>query len=91
MSALTAFILLASVHAGSTLERDRPFNAALTHPALVETQTDPNGLTLYNAKGEAVARCARKDEAFTNCRIEPGYTLDDLMNAWANAYSDLSK
>ncbi len=91
MSALTAFILLAVVRGGPTVEQVKPINSAVTHPALVESRTDPDALTLNNSKGDVVARCARKDDTFSNCRLEPGYTLDDLMNAWVDAYSDLAK
>jgi len=91
MSALSAFVLLVAVHGGITVEHAKPSNPAVTHPALVEAHADPNGLTLYNAKGEVVARCARKDDAFSNCRMEPGFTLDDLMNAWVDAYSDVAR
>jgi len=32
---------------------------------------NPNGLTLYNEKGEVVARCEKKDDTFSGCKMEP--------------------
>lgn len=69
----------------------QPVTAPVMKPALIDIPKGPNGLTLYNAKGEVVARCGRKDDQFGNCKMEPGYTLDDLMNAWVHAYQDLAK
>lgn len=64
---------------------------AATQPVFVDLPKDPGGLTLYNAKGEIVARCEGKDDIFSNCKAEPGVTLDDVMNAWVHAYQDLEK
>ena len=36
-----------------------------------------------------VARCQKKDDAFGNCKMEPGFSLDDLMNAWVHAYKEM--
>jgi hypothetical protein len=71
----------------------QPAKASITHPVFlsVPKSTDDGGLTLYNPKGEIVARCDKKDDTFTNCRMEPGVTLDELMNAWVNAYMDVQK
>jgi hypothetical protein len=91
MSALSAFILLAVVSGDPSVERVKPPTAPVTKPALVEVPKGPNGLTLYNAGGDAVAKCDKKDDAFGNCKLEPGYTLDDLMNAWVHAYEELTK
>lgn len=93
MSALSAIILLAAVSAAPSVEYARPYTNPVTKPALVELPKSPNGLTLYDAKGEVVARCEKqeKDDGFGNCKMEPGYTLDDLMNAWVHAYEDLAK
>jgi hypothetical protein len=91
MSALTAFILLAAVSGDPSIQQAKPPAAPVTKPALVEVPKGPNGLTLYNAGGDAVARCDKKEDAFSNCKLEPGYTLDDLMNAWVHAYEDLTK
>ena len=91
MSALSAFILLAAVSTGPALEHVKTDTTPVTRPGLVEIPKDPNSLTLYNEKGEIVARCDKKDDAFGNCKMEPGVTLDDVMNAWVHAYQDLGK
>ncbi len=91
MSAISAFILLAAVSTGPAIEHVKTFNNPVTRPALVEIPKSPDSLTLYNAKGEAVARCEKKDDGFGNCKMEPGVTLDDVMNAWVHAYEDLQK
>lgn len=91
MSALSALILLAAVSTGPAVEHVRTDSTPVTHPGLVEIPKDPNSLTLYNEKGEIVARCNKKDDAFGNCKMEPGVTLDDVMNAWVHAYQDLGK
>lgn len=90
MTAFSALILLAAVST-APVENARPQSNPVTRPALVEMPKGPDSLTLYNAKGEVVARCDKKDESFGNCKIEPGYNLDDLMNAWVHAYEDLAK
>jgi hypothetical protein len=91
MSALSAFILLAAVSTGTAVENAKTMATPALEPAFKAIPPKPNGLTLYNAKGEAVARCERKDESFGNCKMEPGYTLDDLMNAWVHAYQEMQK
>ena len=91
MSALTAIILLAAVSVDPSIQHAKPLTAPVTKPALVEVPKGPNGLTLYNAGGDAVARCEKKNDAFGDCKMEPGYSLDDLMNAWVHAYEDLAK
>jgi hypothetical protein len=52
---------------------------------------NPNGLTLYNEKGEVVARCGKKDDTLHDCKSESGATLDDVMNAWIHAYLEVQK
>lgn len=93
MIALPALILLAAVSADVSVQNAKPSMTPVTKPALVEVPKGPNGLTLYNASGEVVARCDKNDseEKFGNCKMEPGYSLDDLMNAWVHAYEDLAK
>ena len=92
MSALSAFILLAAVSTGPAVENANTLApAALMQPVFKDVPQTPNGLSLYNAKGEVVARCERKDDKFGNCKVEAGYTLDDLMNAWVHAYHDMQK
>jgi len=61
----------------------------VTHPALVKIPKGPNSLTLYNEKGERVAECAKKGDAFSNCKLESGFTFDDVMNAWVHAFQDM--
>jgi hypothetical protein len=91
MTAFSALIILAAVTTAPIAENARPNANPVTSPALVEIPKGPDNLTLYNAKGEVVARCEKKDESFGNCKIEAGYNLDDLMNAWVHAYEDLAK
>jgi len=63
-------------------------DARLTY---IKMPQDGGGLTLYNTKGEIVARCNRKGDSFANCKVEHGFTFDDVMNAWVRAYQDLEK
>lgn len=91
MSALCAFILLAAVSGDPSVDRVKLPTSPVTQPALVEVPKGPEGLTLFNANGDAVAKCDRKNDAFSNCKLEPGQTLDDLMNAWVHAYEQLTK
>lgn len=91
MNALSAFVLLAAVSITPAAENAKHFAHPVTKPTLVDIPKGPDSLTLYNAKGEVVARCDKKDDNFGNCKIEPGYNLDDLMNAWVHAYEDLAK
>ena len=65
-------------------------NPAL-QPQFQDVPKGPNGLSLYNDKGEVVARCERKDEKFGSCKIESGFSLDDVMNAWVHAYQETQK
>lgn len=57
-------------------------SATLTQPI-----PQPTSLTLYNEKGEQVAKCDIVDDGqrITGCKIQPDFTLDDLMTAWADA------
>ena len=66
-------------------------SSSVMHPAFVDAPMDPNGLTLYNEKGEVVARCEKKGDAFHDCKMESGVTLDDLMNACVHAYLEVQK
>lgn len=84
-----AIFLLAATSNGPfvrTVTLDQP---SATRPRLVEKPKSPNDLTLYNAKGERVAECDKRDDGFKNCKIEPGMTFDDVMNAWVHAYEDI--
>ncbi len=66
----------------------QPVNAA-TQPVFLKMPKGDGGLTLYDNQGKIVARCDKKDDAFANCKMEPGFTFDDVMNAWVRAYQDL--
>jgi hypothetical protein len=90
---VSVFFLLAMLAAGGNLppvQVARPMKAA-TQPVFVDLPKDPGGLTLYNSKGEVVARCDGKQDVFSNCKMEPGVSFDDVMNAWVHAYQDLQK
>jgi hypothetical protein len=91
MSALSAFILLAAVSTGTAVDNAKTFATPALEPAFKEVPKSPTGLSLYNSKGEVVARCDKKGDDFGNCKMEPGYTLDDLMNAWVHAYQEMQK
>lgn len=90
--ALVASLALASgASAKPSIPLAKPVHNVSAEPAFIEMPKDGGGLTLYNPKGAVVARCDKKDNAFANCKLEPGVTLDDLMNAWVRAYQDLGK
>jgi hypothetical protein len=91
MSYLFGLILLASIANAPEIQRVSVDTTRMTRPALVEVPKDPSGLTLYNANGDIVAKCGRKNDVFGDCKMEPGVTLDDLMNAWVHAYLDVQK
>jgi len=83
--------LLAVTANGSAFHPPKITHPPATHPALVQPPKRPHSLTLYNAQGERVAQCERKDDVFANCRMEPGMTFDDVMNAWVHALEDMQK
>jgi len=91
MSTLLALVVFASLTNESAVQSARAVNPPKADPVFVEAPKPSDGLTLYNAKGEVVARCGRKDDSFSDCKMEPDVTLDDLMNAWVHAYQDLGK
>lgn len=91
MGTLITLVVFASLTSGSAVETAKAVNPPKADPVFLTVPKPPEGLTLYNAKGEVVARCGRKDDSFSNCKMEPDVTLDDLMNAWAHAYQDLQK
>jgi hypothetical protein len=70
--------------------------AVVTHkpdppaPIFYQSEDKPNSLTLYNKKGEKVAKCQIVDdgETISACRIEDGFTLDDVMTSWSDAYKN---
>jgi hypothetical protein len=89
---LFALALLAAPANLPSMQVAQHMNASVTHPVFVDVpKDDGGGLTLYNPKGEVIARCDKKDDSFTNCKMQPGVTLDDLMNAWVRAYMDVQK
>lgn len=53
----------------------------------------PINLTLYKVDtGEQVAVCTKlsftgTEPTLSKCEIEKGFTLDDVMNAWLDAYA----
>jgi hypothetical protein len=91
MITVVAFLLLASTNNLPSVRNTNAVQPSITHPVFIEAPKSPNGLTLYNEKGEVVARCGKKDETFHDCKMESGVTLDDLMNAWVHAYLDVQK
>ena len=91
MTIPSVLLVLASLTSSSALPTANATSAQATPPVFQEVPKGPTGLTLYNSKGEVVARCDKKEDTFTGCRMEPGVTLDDLMNAWVHAFQDSQK
>lgn len=91
MSTLLAFVVFASLTNASSIETANVVNSPKADPVFLAVPKPPEGLTLYNPQGEVVARCVRNEDSFSNCKMEPGVTLDDLMNAWVHAYQDSQK
>jgi hypothetical protein len=91
MSTLLALVVFASLTNGSAVQTAEAVNSPMSEPAFRAVPKPPEGLTLYNPQGEVVARCGRKEDSFANCKMEPGVTLDDLMNAWVHAYQNAQK
>ncbi|MGA8087897.1 MAG: hypothetical protein WCA10_11350 [Terracidiphilus sp.] len=89
MHTLVAICLLAATTNGPVVHIINLEEPPVTQPALVKIPKGPNSLTLYNVKGERVAECQKKDDAFSNCKVEPGFTFDDVMNAWVHAFEDM--
>jgi hypothetical protein len=90
MGPLLAFIVLASVTNASPVPPVKAVSP-INQPVFLTVPKPPEGLTLYNPNGEVIARCRKKDDSFGNCKMEPGVTLDDLMNAWVHAYQEMQK
>ena len=91
MQPFVAICLLAATANGATVPPNRASDPAATQQVLKKTERGPQGLKLYNEKGERVAECEKKGDTFTNCKMDSGVTLDDLMNAWVHALEDLGK
>jgi len=70
----------------TTIPLVKPLRSVAAEPVFLKLPKGDGGLTLYNASGKTVARCERKGDSFSNCKLEPGFTLDDVMNAWVRAY-----
>lgn len=88
MHTLVAICLLAATANGPLVHSVNLEEPPVTHPALVKIPKGPQSLTLYDANGERVAECGKKGDAFSNCKVEPGFTFDDVMNAWVHAFQD---
>jgi len=88
---LVAICLLAASANGPSVHNINLTDPPVTQPAIAKIPKGPNGLTLYNSNGERVAQCDKKDDSFSNCKIAPGMTFDDVMNAWMHAVQDLQK
>jgi hypothetical protein len=86
---LVAICLLAATSNGPVVRAITFAEPPVTHPALVQLPKRPDSLTLYNASGERVAQCDKGDDKFSHCRMEPGMTFDDVMNAWVHAFQDI--
>jgi transcription elongation factor Elf1 len=57
------------------------------NPPTPNSQTSPSNLTLYKPTGEKIAYCKFTGRVLTDCEIEKGSTLNDVMNAWLDAYA----
>jgi hypothetical protein len=90
MGPLLAFIVFASVTNASPVPPVKAVSP-ISQPVFLTVPKPPEGLTLYNPNGEVIARCRKKNDSFRNCKMEPGVTLDDLMNAWVHAYQETQK
>ena len=89
MHTFVAICLLAATSNGPAVHTVNLAEKSVTHPALVQVPKGPDSLTLYNADGERVAQCDKKDDKFSHCKIEPGMSFDDVMNAWVHAFTDM--
>jgi len=87
--AFIAICLLAATSNGPGVHAITFAEPPVTKPAIVETPKSTDSLTLFNANGERVAQCDKKEDKFSNCKVEPGMTFHDVMNAWAHAYQDI--
>jgi hypothetical protein len=87
--AFVAICLLAATSNGPDVHAIKFAEPPVTKPAIVQASKGTDRLTLYNANGDRVAKCDKQDGKFSNCKMEPGMTFDDVMNAWAHAYEDI--
>ena len=91
MITVLKLVLLASTINLPSVQTSSAANSSSAHPVFVDASKSPKSLTLYNEKGEVVARCGNREGSFRDCKMEPGVTLDDLMNAWVHAYLEVQK
>jgi hypothetical protein len=77
--------------ANATVPLVKPMRTVAAEPVFLKLPKGDGGLTLYNARGEIVARCDRKGDSLSNCKLETGFTLDDVMTAWVRAYQNNEK
>ena len=91
MNSIVALLLLTSAASRPSVHNTKAANSSVTYPVFADMPQNPNGLTLYDQKGEVVAQCEKKDDTFSGCKMESNVTLDDLMNAWVHAYLDVQK
>ncbi len=89
MHTVLAICLLAATSNGPAVHAISFAEPPVTQPAIVPAPKSPDRLTLFNSDGDRVAQCEKKDGKLTNCKMEPGMTFDDVMNAWAHAYEDV--
>ena len=89
MHAFVAICLLAATSNGPVVHAIKFAEPPVTKPAIVQASQSSDRLTLFNEKGERVAQCDKQDGKFSNCKMEPGMSFDDVMNAWAHAYQDI--
>lgn len=90
MHFLLALILSIPIHASQPVVKP-----VFVQKAPVVQPTLPGSLTLYKPTGEQIATCkcnfVGTTPTLTKCEIKKGYTLDDVMNAWLDAYANKSK
>ena len=91
MHTLVVICLLAASANGPSVHPVNLTDPPVTQPAFARIPKGPTGLTLYNSNGETVAQCDKKSDLFSNCKIFPGMTIDDVMNAWVHAVQDMQK
>ena len=91
MNSILVFIAWAPSFNLPPVQNLTPAHTSVTHPVFVDASRDSNGLTLYNERGEVVARCEKKEGIFRDRKMEPGVNLDAMMNAWVHAYLEVQK
>lgn len=73
---VVALLLLVFPNNRPSVQRTNAANPPVTHPVFLEVPKSPNGQTLYNEKGEAVARCGKEGRDISclqhGARCDPG-------------------